>query len=740
VIAWYEIISSYLAAARWRAVVAALFFYLIMSGATFLRLVPEKLDTSSIGLGSDQSFFVWCLKWWPYAIAHHLNPFVSRFLFVPVGFNLTWSSSAPLMAVLALPFTLTLGPVAAYNLLCILCPAANAWSAFILCRHLGAHFWPSLVGGWLFGFSPFVFSHALGGHLALFAVFLLPLTVSVVLMRLDEQIGARTFMCLTCALLVGEFLIFTETFAITTLIGAAALTLGWLFARCDLRGQIQALLRPIAFAYVGTALLVSPYLYYLFIGFRMAPYYSALKYSANLMNFVVPTKTTALWYAAPIFQGLSSSSVTDPVIFENGSYVGLPLLIVAGWYMIENRRTVASRMCAALLIMTIVLSMGPVAHVGRSAGWRLPWQLFTYVPLLDQALPIRLTICVSLILAVLAAMWLTKVRLNSWIRAAAAVLLIGSTFPNISINFWHRRAKQTATFFTDKNRYHHYLNKGETVAILPFDWGPQARSMGWQAQTGMYFRMAGGYVAFTPPAYVRWPAVRASIQKAEIPGSVEQWKGFFASHNVSVVIIQHQASITTPEQWVLKQVFSGLGLAAVSVGDIDLYRIPPGVLASYRNATPLQMEKLEDEQRFTMSLIAAHRYLADGGDPASLSPASAARLGLFPMEWTTERQTESDFCPWLHTETDGTVSVGVVGTYPAVCPLIERYGQLAKRIFFPHPYQLGQYLDALGDMTDPHWLVMVFDRGSLDSAATIALAGSSRPKPGEQPLLRPKAE
>jgi hypothetical protein len=170
----------------------------------FLRLVPQGLNTSFIGWRIDESFFAWCLKWWPYAVVHHLNPFISKLVFAPEGFNLTWSPSVPLMAWLASPLTATLGPVAACNLPCVLCPALDAWTAFILCRHLGGRFWASLTGGWLFGFSPFVVGQILGGHLCLFPVFLLPLVVLVVLMRLEERVSALTFTLLLCAFLVGE--------------------------------------------------------------------------------------------------------------------------------------------------------------------------------------------------------------------------------------------------------------------------------------------------------------------------------------------------------------------------------------------------------------------------------------------------------------------------------------------------------------------------------------------------------
>jgi hypothetical protein len=725
---WYEEIDGWLSGARWRKPLAALICYLILSSAFFLHLIPQGLNTSFIGWHTDESFFIWCLKWWPYAVAHHLNPFIPKLVFAPEGFNLAWATCAPLMAWLALPLTATLGPVSAYNLLCVLCPALNAWTAFILCRHVGARFWASLVGGWLFGFSPFVVGHILGGHLSLFPVFLLPLMVLAVLMRLEERIGVRSFILLLCALLVGEFLTSAEVFATLTVMGAIMLVVGWLFARGELRRRIQALFVPLEFAYLGAVVLLSPYLYYVWVGFRSLPYYPAEALSTNLLNLVVPVQTTSLWYAAPIFQQLSSSFDTT-YISERGAYVGLPLLIVTGWFVIEHRRTVMSRTCATLAVMTTLLSMGPFAHVGRNIGWWLPWWVFTQMPLLDQALPIRLSIYAVLILAVLAAMWLTSAPLPLWIRMVAAVLIVASMFPNISRTFWRSPVVQIPTFFSDKGLYHHYLHKGETVAILPFAWGAGSQAMGWQAQTGMYFKMTTGYVLFTPPSYLRWPAIRAALRCAEIPSIAEQWKAFFASHNVSVLIVVYDASpMAMPQQKALqRKVLPSLGLAAVNIGGVSLYRIPPDALVRYRNATSLQMERLADEQRFAVSLVAARQYLVQGGNPANLSPISTAQRGLLPMEWISKEQTAPDFSVWLHVEPNGTIGVGLMGTYPALCPLIERYGRYAQRISFPYPEPLGEAFDVLGDVTDLHWLVMMFDRSGLDSAAALALAGSQSP-------------
>jgi hypothetical protein len=70
---WCEEINGRLSA-RWLKPAAALIFYLVLSISFFLRLIPQHLNTSFIGWYTDESFFIWCLKWWPYAAAHGCRP------------------------------------------------------------------------------------------------------------------------------------------------------------------------------------------------------------------------------------------------------------------------------------------------------------------------------------------------------------------------------------------------------------------------------------------------------------------------------------------------------------------------------------------------------------------------------------------------------------------------------------------------------------------------------------------
>jgi hypothetical protein len=122
---------------------AALAIYLVLALIIFGRGLACNPGGSFVGLTADPSVYMWFLVWWPYAIAHGLNPFVTDLVWAPGGFNLTWTTGIPLAGILAAPITTHWGPIVAYTVLCLLSPALAAWTAFHLCRRITARFWPS---------------------------------------------------------------------------------------------------------------------------------------------------------------------------------------------------------------------------------------------------------------------------------------------------------------------------------------------------------------------------------------------------------------------------------------------------------------------------------------------------------------------------------------------------------------------------------------------------------------------
>jgi len=706
--------------------VAALAVYLGFSALIFARAAAPHFTTIYLGRGIDQAFLIWCLVWWPYAIAHHLNPFITKLIFAPVGFNLTWSTSIPLLSLLALPLTTTVGPITAFNLLCVACPALAAWTAFLLCHSLNQRFVPSLMGGYIFGFSSYILAHMFGGHLNLLAAFLGPLAVYLVLERLHGRIGRRSFTLLLLALATAQFLIAIEILATMTIFGTLALAAAWAMGERDLRRRITGLAAPILLAYLGMATAVSPYLYYLFVGFRTAPIYSPSWHSTDLVNFLVPTKTIALGSAIDLFGRVSAGFTSD--LAEQGAYVGLPLLALAAWFPFERRRTLEGRLLGLMLIVIAVAAMGPRLHVAGKSYFKLPWSLLHRAPLIDQALPLRFTLYLFLTLAVIAATWLAAPHHGALTRATLGALVFVSLFPNPSAQVWAPPNSVTSLpgFFTAKT-YRQYLAPGETVATLPYAWGEADACMLWQALSGMYFRLAGGYPPLSPGSFLRWPIVRSANQLATIPDPADQWKAFAANHEVTAVL---RGDNSMPADFPsISPIVAALAASAdapvVAAGGITLYRVPPATLASYRGLDWTHMEALADAQRFDALLIAAQSYLTSGADPADLTPENAVKLGRLPAAWLSMPRRVTDYRLYMRTEPDGLITVGLLGSRAALRPIIDRYSACARRVQLD---SRSRPKEDLSPGAEPHYypLMMSFDREGLARAAALALTEPPR--------------
>jgi hypothetical protein len=500
-----------------------------------------------------------------------------------------------------------------------------------------------------------------------------------------------------------------------TILGAAALAVVWMFGQSDLRRRIQAVAAPISLAYLAMVVVVSPWLYYMFVDFKHKPLRSSNEHSADLLSLVIPTQTIELGDMSDFFRNLSSRFTSN--IFENGSYVGIPLLIIAVWFAVSRWRTVAGKVLTLMLAITIIMGMGPWLHVAGIETVVLPWRLMKYLPLLNQALPIRISLYTSLILAIVAAMWFSAVRLVPLARLVVATLVLASLLPNPSAHFWGRDLKSMiAPPFFLHGLYRRYLAKGEMVMVPPYNWGAGSDGMLWQAETGMYFRLAAGYLPFAPDGFYDWPIVTSSLQRVALTDVADQWMAFAGAHYVNAVVVADG-----PQSLPLKQMLAALKVPPLKVGGVLLYQVRPETLAPYANLTSVDMEARENDIRFSELLIAAHKYLADGGDPARLTLGVVVQRGLLAGEWLAPHIQKTSYTVWLNTEKGGRIDVGFTGHYAALRPLIERYGLFAKQLYFPHHHRRG-CLPPRGSRDHRlRRLVMVFDTDGIGRAASLAM-------------------
>ncbi len=707
------------ARARDRAGVFALLGYLLLSLVFFGRgICPPHFFTrfSSGGRNRDPSLMMWALKWWPYALTHRLDPFLCKIIWSPSGVNLGWVTSMPLIALCAWPLTHTLGPVGAFNVLSLLAPALAGWSAFLLARHFTARYWPSMLAGYIFGFSPYMLGH-LFGQLFLLYVFPVPLAVLLVALFLQERLSSRVFVPLAAVLLFAMFGISLEIFAIAAVFGSAALALAYAVGPDAWKSGVRRVLAPLGASYGLAMAAAAPYLYHLFaFGFPHGSLASPKEFSCDLVNFLIPTPTNLLG-ANPLLERVSSHF---PFLPESDAYVALPLAAIAFSYLRPRWNTGIGRMLAILLGVLLVCSLGPRLHVAGHMLLAMPWGLFHHFPLLRDALPDRFMLFVFLTLAVTAALWMSDDRRSPAIRFATAAAVVVFMLPNPSAGFWTRPVDTPAFFST--GLYRKYLAKDETVVILPY--GNLGNSMLWQAQTGMYFRMAEGHTAPTViDDFQKWPIVDMLASQTAIPDPGPQLKAFLAAHNVSAVIV---ADTRNRAQW--EPLLSTLGTKPVEVGGVLLYRIPPAELAPYRNTHALDWQIAFNRARFEQLLIAAERYVSSGRNLSGLTPFRAEKLGLLPANWTLGKGVYDSNGLWLGPWRDDEVSVGIVASYDAVTQIIKAYGPFALGVYFPYPRRLN---GRPGGGIFMRKLVMVFDRQALARAAAEAAVNARVEEPAE---------
>jgi hypothetical protein len=557
----------------------ALLAFLVISIGYFGAPVLAHPSKNLVGFGTDPGVFVWFFAWWPHALGHGLNPFITHAVWAPAGFNLAGTTAVPGPSLVALPLTEAFGPIVAFNVVTVLAPALSAWTAYLLCRHVTGTFWPSAIGGYVFGFSTYEAGQMLG-HLNLTLVMLVPVAVLLVLRRLEDRDSPRRFVLLLVVVLVGQFLVSTEVSLTLALFGGFTLLLATALVGGEMRWRLVRTAGLVAAAYGIAAVALSPYLYYFFAhrstDVPIYPFYPET-FSIDAVNPIVPTFITRL--GVHDFAAVSAKFTGNTS--EQTGYLGLPLLGMMFFFAATAWRTAAARVLLAAFVVVLVCSFGPILHVAGTTTVTMPWHFAIKAPLVKYALPSRFTMYLFMLAGVMAALWLAgreegRERIP-WIRWAVAGAAVVALFPNVSSHIW-RTPVSTPSFFA-AGTFGQYLSPDENVLIIPF--GANGDSMLWQAQAGLRFRMPEGYLTVTPPkAFAAWPILDTFYSGTLRTDSATELKRFLGANRVGEIVVDNR----TPGPW--QELFGSLGVQPQAVGGVMLYQVPASVLKGYANATP----------------------------------------------------------------------------------------------------------------------------------------------------------
>jgi hypothetical protein len=719
--------------------------YLAVSVMTIGRSLIVNPSARYIGNGVDPSQFMWYLRWWPYAIAHGLNPFVPRIIWPPSGVNIGWSASIPLPSIIAYPLTATIGIVPTFNLLCLMCPALAGWAAFLVCRLVSRSYWPSILGGFIFGFS----AHMLGksfGNLNDAIVFPVPLALYLAILWYVERIATRTFVLLLSALLIIQFLCFIETFATMSLFGGFALLLAIGLYEGDERKRLMAMIGPLAMSYTIAIVVLSPYIYFLFAHrMRSAEIMPAYAFSIDPVNFLIPSPLNELG-RIPWFADISTSYVGG--LMESGGYLGPALILIAILFTRRYWHEKRGRLMVDLLILMLVFALGPRLHVLENITQiALPWAPFISLPFIQKALPARFMLYATLDLAMMTALWLGTLSARPFVKVTIAAITVFFLLPNLSGTYW--TVETSIPEFFSAGLYERYLTPGENVIIIPY--GVNGDAMLWQATANMYFKMIQGWTGFpeAPVEFENWPIMDALLRNVEIPDVGIQLKAFLAAYHISTVIVvqggmctwQYLPTRFAPRTWsrapisdhdsaLWTQWLATLGVAPIRVGGVMLYRTPAQILAANDRADVIALKASEVAQRFPVLLKAAAHFLDEGHDLNDLSPMHATELKLLPANWISQDilYPNPESAPLLSNllvgpAGDGKIAVGVVAPYQALVPIVAKYGARARAVTYlsmdtPHVVVKNPAATA-----EPLLIILTFDRTTLlDEAAQLEVS------------------
>jgi hypothetical protein len=467
------------------------------------RLYPN-LHHQYFGQSGDPLGAIWGLYWWPYAVFHHLNPLFTHQLWSPIGYNLTEAVQGPIVGLALSPLTFTLGVVATYNIAIVLTSALSAYAAFWLCKYVTRSMMPALFGGFLFGFSSYAIAQSLA-HFYLTITFFLPLLVLVLLCYLEENIKSITFVILYTLLTVVAFYINPEAVVMFVLFLALLMVCAWFIDKND-RKKIVRFCGWLLLSYVIALFFVSPYLYY-FLAHPTAHYVkNPLNNSIAVFNFFIPTTVT--WLGGHAFACVSRHYPAN--LYESSAYLGAPLLVIIALYAKQAWSSKRGMLLMLAFIITAVASLGPFLHfIGLVHPFPIPmpWAIFSGVPVLKDALPVRFILFSSLAVAVIAAYWLKTSRLRVGWRYFWVVASILFLLPSMhSAIHWTTKTRVPA--YITSGAYKKEIKRNAVVFTLPYGGDDACFASLWQIRSKMYFRLVNGCLGGEPLTFHYMPIFR----------------------------------------------------------------------------------------------------------------------------------------------------------------------------------------------------------------------------------------
>ena len=399
----------------------AFVIFALIALAAYWPIYPLDPHTLPDGGSGDISQSAWFLAWAPFAVFHHINPYSTTWLNYPIGANLAISSQYFLYGILLTPITYGLNAIASYNLLIWLAYPLSAIAMFWVTRRYINHFWPAFVAALFYGFSPYMAGEGMG-HLNLIFIPFPPLILCSVYEIFTSHEHRYRWGIALGIFVIFQYMMSSELLATTALITLIALfilaianpgkiksaslnavgplTLGMLIA-------LLALFYPIWYSLDGPQHLIAPI--HVFNN----------QFHADLLGTIFPTIAQKLYPSNWLTRG---TSFLQGNWDENGSYLGIPLLILLVGIGIRLRKNRWVRFSLIMAIVAWVISLGPYLTIdNHTTSIPLPFDLMSSIPLLNNILSSRIAMYSDLFIALILALGVEQIYVSHEEHAEKAI-------------------------------------------------------------------------------------------------------------------------------------------------------------------------------------------------------------------------------------------------------------------------------------------------------------------------------
>ena len=460
--------------------------------------------------GSDVVLNTWFLGWAPHALLHGLNPFFTTAANTPYGINVLDNTSELLLGTLATPVTVLFGPIVTFNLLMTVALAGSAASAYVLARRFTEWRPAAFAGGLLFGFSPYMIAQSFGTHIHLTFMIFPPL----ILLALHETLVRQRWNPYWCGLalaglVVAQFFVSVEVFVTTAVTASVAVVAVVIVGRRSISTHAAYVARSLFVAGAAIAVLLAYPVWFLVAGpghisgpIQLEPE----AYRADLLGTVIPDLMQKLTpFGATRYGNQFAKSYT-----ENGSYLGIPLLLALAVGVYWLRRRTQLLVTAVIGIAVFVLSLGGALALLHSpatnqygkavGGLPLPEAVLSRLPVLSNLIPGRFAAYVALFAGLLLAMVLdalhdaVSARGPGHGRVVPTLIAVACLFPLVpAAPFTNIVLTGSPPYFSGSAAAS--LAAGSVTLVLPYPSVPYPQAQLWQVDGSHPFRydLPGGY-------------------------------------------------------------------------------------------------------------------------------------------------------------------------------------------------------------------------------------------------------